>query len=249
MKLHIPLGKPEPWVVPLTVVCLVLGVLIAILSLSAISTPEDTDLRTHPELTIYKRKIEEQDNTIAKLQTRIQQLVSESLSSKDSSAALQREINELRIRAGVTPLQGPGIVINIDDSAQSGKTPPDVNPNALITHDYDLMLLINELRSAGAEALVINDQRIVGSTAIRCVGPVIYVNNSPVSAPFKIIALGKPDTLYGAVYLPYGVIDTLKPLGIHITVEKRDLIDVPAVTTMPPLEVSHVVTRKGSKEE
>ncbi len=246
MKMQIPLGKPEPWVVPLTVVSLVLGVLIAVLYLSSASAQGDGETNMRPEEVIrhLRKQNEEQQDTVSKLNARIDALVKGA-----STEAVQKEITELHIRTGVTPVQGPGIVITIDDTNQSSKNPGDVNPNALITHDVDLLMLLNELRVAGAEALGLNDQRVVNSTAVRCVGPVIYVNNTPISAPFTVRAIGKVDALYGAANLPYGVIDQLKPLGMRIEIEKRDNIQLPAITVLPPLSFTKVAKDAPPKKE
>ncbi len=157
---------------------------------------------------------------------------------------LQHDINDLRLRVGVTSVEGPGIVITLDDT-KAGKANramhPTVNPSALLIHDVDLMTLVNELREAGAEAIAINDQRVAGSTAIRSVGPVIHVNGRPVSTPFVIRAIGKTDVLYGAMNLPYGLIDQLRPLGINISMVKKEKITIPAIVGLPPLAVGKVV--------
>jgi uncharacterized protein YlxW (UPF0749 family) len=244
-RIHFPVGKPEPWVVPLTVVSLVLGVLIAVLYLSSVSAQGEGEAGMRPEEVIrhLRRQSDDQEETIKKLNARITELMD------NQQGGFQKELGELRIRAGVTPVQGPGIVITIDDKDQSSKNPGDVNPNALITHDVDLLMLLNELRVAGAEALGLNDQRVVNTTAVRCVGPALYVNNTPISAPFVVKAIGNVDTLYGAANLPYGVIDQLKPLGIHVDIEKRASIQLPSITVKTPLSAAQALKEMPKKEE
>jgi uncharacterized protein YlxW (UPF0749 family) len=157
------------------------------------------------------------------------------------------ELNSLRLRAGTTPVEGRGIVITIDDSKMARKELPMISDSAILTHDVDLLMLVNELRAAGAEAIAINDQRVVAGTAIRCVGPVINVNNHQVGAPFVIKAVGKPDNLAGAMNLPFGVLDQLKQLGIQASVVKREKIRLPAIGVLMPYEESKVAPEDTEK--
>ena len=250
MRVQVPLSKPQPWVFPVTVVCLALGALIASMMNTAApdnDTKNVSSLRPEEQLSYYRKQNDELQKKMRELEDDKQKLL---VSSKDSEAAqgiLKKDLNDLRILSGSVPLEGQGIVITIDDTNIMKTSPTTINDIARLTHDVDLMLLVNELHSAGAEAIALNDQRVVGSTAIRCVGPVIQVNHSPISAPFVIRAIGKPDVLAGAVNLPFGVLDQLRPSGIQITVAKRDKIRVPAITMQPPLEFSHVVPEEKEK--
>ena len=138
--------------------------------------------------------------------------------------------DDLHMRAGITRVAGPGIVITLDD-AHIAKLTPDTHPNAGIIHDIDLLILVNELREAGAKAIAINDHRLTGNTAIRYFGRVIHVNDHPIKAPYTLTAIGNSETLYGAVNMPLGVLDQLREIGIHIAAEKKEQITVPASAT------------------
>ena len=243
MRMPAPLGKPQPWVFPVTVVCLALGALIATMVNTGIpDTPTNpANIRPEEAVSFYRKQNEDLKSKVIELEAQKEELL---LSTKDSAAAqkiLKDELNSLRVRAGATALEGPGIVITIDDTNVIKSSPSAMSDNARLTHDVDLLLLVNELRSAGTEAVAINDQRVVGTSAIRCVGPVIQVNHFPVSAPFVIRAIGKPDVLDGAVNLPYGVLDQLKALGIQVTVAKRDKIYVSPVTVQAATSLGKVV--------
>jgi len=73
----------------------------------------------------------------------------------------------------------------------------------------DLLKLVNELNAAGAEAIAINDERIIATTEIRNAGNYIVINTNRYSAPFEIKAIGNPDTLEAALKLLGGVADDL----------------------------------------
>ena len=85
----------------------------------------------------------------------------------------------------------------------------------------------NKLFSAGAEAIAINDQRIVARTAIRCVGPNIMINGEPTAAEFVVRAIGSSHDLEGALNIPNGIIDVLR-MGVKVKVEKSEKVQVPA---------------------
>jgi uncharacterized protein YlxW (UPF0749 family) len=240
-------------VLPVTLVCLALGALIALLMITSAKEEIDPNsVRPEQLALLYAQAKKENDNLqarIGQLSSQRDDLINATASETKQKEALMKEINDLRVRGGTTIVEGQGIVITLDDTGMIKPNRADVNANAYLTHDVDLLLLVNELHSAGAEAIALNDQRVVGSTAIRCVGPAIRVNDHQIAPPFVIKAIGKADTLSGAVNLPFGVLDQLKPLGIHVEVVKRDLIRVPALTILPPLEIGKVVTDDGDSKK
>ncbi len=249
MRMQVPITKPQPWVLPVTVVCLALGILIALML--KLSTPDtttpDPNMRPEEQARYYKLQNDELQKEINKVRTKLNDYIDASTNQDKLQKALLQELDDLRIRDGETIVEGPGIVITADDTnmLKPSMTNTDSNAlNALLIHDIDLMMVVNELRAAGAEAIAINDQRVVGSTAIRCVGPVIRINDRTVSTPFIIQAIGKADTLYGGMNLPDGELDYLRKVGFHVDVVKKDKMRVPAIVVLPPLEVGKVVVDK-----
>ena len=99
---------------------------------------------------------------------------------------------QLMMKAALTNVKGPGVSVLIEDSlkpVQSGE-----NPNLYVIHDEDILRIVNELRAGGAEAIAINDQRLIGTSEIRCSGPTITVNGKVFGAPFTVKAIGDPKT-------------------------------------------------------
>lgn len=134
--------------------------------------------------------------------------------------------SELMMKGGFTPLVGPGVTVTLDDSKATSKA--GENPNLYIIHDDDILRVINELRAAGAEAVSINGQRLVGTSEIRCAGPTLSVNNVRSAAPFVIKAIGNAEDLEKSIKMRGGVEDTLKVWGIRVSVEKEKEITIPA---------------------
>ena len=98
------------------------------------------------------------------------------------------EISEpdmLKMQAGLTALEGEGVIIEMDDGNRAANT--DENPNLYVIHDDDVLRVVNELRAAGAEAVSINGQRLIETSEIRCAGPTLSVNNVRSAAPQSAI--------------------------------------------------------------
>ena len=108
----------------------------------------------------------------------------------DRLQVLSIELDRQQLLAGLTPVQGPGVVVTLDDS--SVQIPPGADSNAYIIHEYDLRDIINLLWMAGSEAIAINDERLVGTSSIYCVGSTVMVNNTRLSPPYLIRAIGNP---------------------------------------------------------
>ncbi len=143
--------------------------------------------------------------------------------SKDSgSGALKSELEKTLLVAGFTKVKGPGVTVSIADSTE---TETQVQAaDSYIVHDSDLRNVVNELYSAGAEAVSINGERLIGGSSIRCVGNTIIVNSKRCSSPFVIKAIGDADTLESALNLRGGVLDVLKLYKINVNVTKASEI-------------------------
>lgn len=137
-----------------------------------------------------------------------------------------KEGENIRMGAGVVALEGTGLVITVDDSKRLSKAGD--NPNLYLIHDEDILKLINELWAAGAEAISINDQRLIATSEIRCAGPTLSVNNTRYSPPYEIRVIGEPQTIENALKMRGGVIETLQFWGIQVTVKKQDIVQVAA---------------------
>lgn len=110
-----------------------------------------------------------------------------------SIAALRARIDRLSTAAGLTPVAGPGVVVELTDS--SLERSPTGDPNDLVIHEEDLQAVVNGLWAAGAEAIAINGERITSSSAIRCVGNTLLLHGSVHSPPYRIAAIGAPAAL------------------------------------------------------
>lgn len=143
---------------------------------------------------------------------------------KSEAAEILSELEAARMIAGVVAVEGPGIVVSMEDSRNAAGNADVAN---YIVHEQDVRLVVNELRAAGAEAISINGQRLVSNSSIRCVGPTIIVNGIKSAAPFVVTAIGNPDTLESALNMPGGVLQTLQDF-VQISVAKKERVLLPA---------------------
>ena len=202
----------------IALVCVVLGIMLAV------QFRTTQDIRS----TIPFQRIEDLSQRLNQTEKERDALLNEVHTLRQASSVTggSKESELIKIGAGVVALQGPGVIVTIDDSKRPSK--PGENPNLYLIHDDDILKVINELWAAGAEAISINDQRLIASSEIRCAGPTLSVNNTRYSPPYDIRAIGDPQTLETALKMRGGVVETLQFWGIQVTVKKQDEVIVPA---------------------
>ncbi|MDR5694568.1 MAG: DUF881 domain-containing protein [Armatimonadota bacterium] len=137
---------------------------------------------------------------------------------KTLARELSEEIRFYRTILGFTPVRGPGVVVILKE----GKAfPPLVKP---IVQASDLSGLVNELWSAGAEAVAINGFRILATTGFSQEGSAIVAGSHRLKPPYVIEAIGDPEALKNQLGLPGGFVDGLQSVGFSVTIkEKRDI--------------------------
>ena len=182
------------------------------------------------EINEWKDLYESATYKIKELENKITEYKSNASTKDKTHALLNEEIEDLKILSGLTELKGSGIIVTLDDTKAINQIAADAgfyDPNVFVIHDSDILMVINELKAAGAEAISVNGQRITAVTEIRCVGPVIQINGIRLTAPFKISAIGSPDTLASSLKLRGGIIDSIEQADIDVMIEKSDSIIVP----------------------
>lgn len=129
---------------------------------------------------------------------------------------LLSDTEKYRLLTGAVDVRGPGITITIKDPVITDEYQDDIS---VITYHYEeLLSLVNKLKEAGAEAISINDHRIVQTTEISLAGQNININGSATAPPYHIKAIGNPTTMENALTIRGGIIETLKKT-YNLTVE------------------------------
>ncbi len=140
-----------------------------------------------------------QEERLALIREETETIINQSTSDETQLTDLQNQLTLQQVRAGITALEGPGIIVELDDNHAGLVAAPNDDPNRYVIHYENLLYIVNDLRNAGAEGISINGQRIVVSSEIRCVGNVILVNTTRLAPPFEISAIGNPNELEDAI--------------------------------------------------
>ncbi len=148
---------------------------------------------------------------------------------EEASAELAEAMARYRILAGLDAVSGPGIRLTL--SEEEAEVPPGTEITPYLIHQEDLLNIVNELWLAGAEAISIRSrdrtERLIMSSTIRCVGSLIDINNTRMTPPFDIFAIGDPDDLYTSLTMPRGVLEPLQFFNIHAEIVKLEEITLP----------------------
>jgi uncharacterized protein YlxW (UPF0749 family) len=216
----------------LTIVTFCTGFLVAtsIETTKLIRTERLNDQQFQQETQLNERILAEKEqnrqleNQLLDLQRQVGKVEEAMAQRKSEAAEILSQLEAARMMAGVVPVEGPGVVVTMQDSQNAASSDDVTN---YIVHEQDVRLVVNELRAAGAEAISINGQRLVSNSSIRCVGPTIIVNGIKSAAPFVITAIGDPNTLESALNLPGGVLQSLQDF-VQIEVAKKDKVRLPA---------------------
>lgn len=170
-----------------------------------------------------KEKYEKQSKILEGKEKELDNLI-DSVSVNDSaSSELSEKLDEVNEQIGLTALQGEGIIIKLEDGEDSNS----ITTAASVVHDSDLKAIVNDLCIAGAEAISINNQRIVSTTAITCIGNVIKINDEKIGNPFEIRAIGAKAFLDGAVSMNGRTLSQMKKAGVKVEVKRLDSVVIP----------------------
>ena len=135
---------------------------------------------------------------------------------------LSREWEIIKLHTGLVGVEGAGINITLDDAPVRE---PGMPPSWFIIHDYDIRTILNELKTAGAQAIAINGERVVPMSEQICAGPTIIINDNRYPVPYIIEAIGEPDGLYEAMSTSNKVAE-LKEFNILVDIKKSDKIRI-----------------------
>ncbi len=184
-----------------------------------------TENNLKSEILKYKEKYDNAIGQIENLDNEINTKIDEATKNNSELEEAQKEIKEGNKMIGLTDVKGPGVTITLTDSKIDPETV--LNPNALLLHDMDILSIVNELRNTGAEAISINDQRVITTTSIKCGGAIININGERIGAPFIIKAIGLPENLAN-LDRPGGYLDNLREkYQIGAELKKSNNITIP----------------------
>ncbi len=157
--------------------------------------------RTMEEWAVLQQDLKEKENKYKELDSKYNEL--------------QQQAARNEILSGMADVEGKGVVVTISDNVYS------------YCDDKNLRDVVNELVSAGAEAVSINEERFVSTSEIRRAGSVIMINTRRYGAPFVIKAIGNPDLMEISLKMRGGVAQKLEAYQLEVKIEKAEKLSVP----------------------
>ena len=216
--------------------CVLLGFLAAVVLRSR---PADPSARLSREYRLADLIERQQGSTttlrreVESLRRQVDELRAQRAGGEAVSAERERSLGDLGLAAGLVRMRGPGVRVTLDDSVLDRA--PSGNVNDLVIHSQDVQAVVNALWRSGAEAVAINGQRLVSTSAVLCVGNTLLLNGTVHSPPYTVAAVGASRDRFEDDPLVRRLHDDAESYGLRFTVTRHDQLEVPAyrgTTTM-----------------
>ena len=195
--------RRSPWRFGVPLVCLLAGLLLA--ATHGVSGGGEIRRSDAPRLVDLVREAQQSvDRLSAARDTLVTTLDNHHGGSPGAEAALAAITDRsarLAADAGLDPVRGPGLVVTLNDAQRDadGRFPRDASPDDLVVHQQDIQAVLNALWSGGAEGIEMQDQRIIATSAPRCVGNTLLLNGRTYSPPYTVTAIGDAGAMQAAL--------------------------------------------------
>ncbi len=217
------------------IMCLILtyGIVVQVRTVERTGTTVSTSAKENELRDSVLKLKEKYDNLYNQLEEAEKQLEIQRNNATKNNGELEKieeSIKEGNKSLGLTEVTGSGVIVRLNDNQKISANMWFADPKLLIVHDTDIIRVVNELKNAGAEAISINEQRIISTSAIECDGNVVKVNGVKIGAPFEIKAIGFQEMLMGLNRFG-GYLDYLREdRYLEVTIKKEDDIIIPKYT-------------------
>lgn len=184
--------------------------------ITSIENMRETELRT--ELANWKSKYEEANVAYEETRTKIDEYKQTKQSNEETRKLMEAELEQINLSLGKTDVEGQGIEVIIRET--------DNDEVDSITAD-DLLIIVNSLKVSGAEAISINDQRIINmSDIVNITSGYIKVNSPRILAPYIIKAIGDPSYLEGGLIGNGGYVEKMRKIEQDVTINKQSKLKI-----------------------
>ncbi len=194
--------------------------------------------------------VDTETGRVGKWQSEVERLQSEVDDLTDAqvspgSAADAERSALVSLAAGRVAVNGPGVTVKLWDAPTGVPRPDWVTNDYLVVHQQDLQAVINSLWAGGAEAMSLQGERVIATSAFRCVGNVLRLHGQIYSPPYVVQAIGDPEELVAALDASPEIqqyLDYVDAIGLGWSVDEEDELELPAYTgagdlryaTVPP---------------
>ena len=155
-----------------------------------------------------QRRVEAYDAQARALRAQVQAASARAAARDGRVAAARDGADAIAPAAGLMAVAGPAVTVSLDDAprAQDGTLPGRASPDDLVVHQQDVQAVVNALWAGGAEAMTLMGQRVIATSAVRCVGNTLLLHGAVYSPPFTVTAVGDVDGMRAALDRAPGVV-------------------------------------------
>lgn len=176
----------------------------------------------------YRADVQEQE--LRALRGQVQTLTALSAPTGSELAQLNQSQRNLAADAGTASASGPALTVRLNDAPSGAGVPSGFTADDMVVHQQDVQAVVNAMWAAGAEAMMLMDQRVVSTSAVRCVGNVLILQGRVYSPPYVIRAIGDTAAMRRAlerssqleIYREY-----VDALGLGYDVSREDSVTMP----------------------
>ena len=186
------------WRTVVPVVALLAGLLFA----TSAQTSRGTDLRTRDTTDLanvvddLNRTVEQRAQAVADLQKQVEGLTARRAPGNAQIRSLRARSDSLASTVGTQAVRGPAVTVSLDDAQRTAASLPDgFTADDIVVHQQDVQSVVNALWAGGAEAMMLQDQRVISTSAVRCVGNTLILQGRVYSPPYVVTAIGDPDRM------------------------------------------------------
>lgn len=182
--------------------------------ITSIETMREEELRS--ELANWKQMYKEAEEQYNEKNIKLSEYREKQQSTEESSKLVEKELEQTNMYLGKTDVEGQGIIITLNEMEEDSISAED------------LLIIVDYLRLAGAEAISINGERIINMSDIVYVsGSIIFVNQQRILPPYRIMAIGNPTKLESTLLGNGGYVEELRNIGFNINIERQNKITIP----------------------
>lgn len=176
----------------------------------------DNELRN--EVLRLKEKYDNASKQLEKAEKKLIKVREQIVSNDEDLQNKQQEIKNSNEVIGLTDVVGPGVIITIKTKQIDNQLKEDIDA------------IMNELKNSGAEAISINDERIIFNSSIVCNENNIEVNGAIIQSPFEIKAVGDSKLIYNDLVRPGGYIELINERMQKVEIIKANRINIKRYT-------------------
>jgi uncharacterized protein YlxW (UPF0749 family) len=237
LSIHLHGGKPwwlSSWAAVVPVVAIIAGLLFG----TSAQISQGTDLRSSGRsdmidvVRAQNRVVRLRAATVQQLQAEVDALTARAAPGNDTVARLGARATQLAPIVGSQAVTGPGLSVTLDDAKRTAASlPENFTADDIVVHQQDVQSVVNALWAGGAEAMMLQDQRVISTSAVRCVGNTLILQGRVYSPPYVIQAIGNTAAMRKALNESESVTiyrEYVRQLGLGYDVKRLDKVTFPA---------------------